>query len=85
MDGYLLGRTTKVTTRWYRGDFPLNGSWLVIEATSQMEELARLNLKVTEVKRFYRPGNTSPYPFFIALTLDQLQVKDKMQLSGAVA
>ena len=60
MDGYLLGRTTKVTARWYRGDFPLNGLWLVIEATSQMEELARLNLKVTEVKRYYRPGNTSP-------------------------
>jgi hypothetical protein len=60
MDGYLLGRTTKVTTRWYRGDFSLNGAWLVIEETSQMEELARLNLKVTEVKRYYRPGNSSP-------------------------
>jgi 4-amino-4-deoxy-L-arabinose transferase-like glycosyltransferase len=60
MDGYLLGRTTKVTTHWYRSDFSLNGSWLIIEATSQMEELARLNLKVTEVKRYYRPGNSSP-------------------------
>lgn len=60
MDGYLLGRTTKVTTRWYRGDFSLNGSWLVIESTSQADELARLNVKVTEVKRYYRPGNTSP-------------------------
>jgi hypothetical protein len=60
MDGYLLGRTTKVTTRWYRNDFSLNGSWLVIEATSQIEELARTNLKVTEVKRYYRPENSSP-------------------------
>jgi hypothetical protein len=60
MDGYLLGRTSKVTTRWYRGDFSLKGAWLVIEETSQMEELARLNLKMAEVKRYYRPGNTSP-------------------------
>ncbi len=60
MDGYLLGRTTKVTTRWYRGDFSLSGAWLVIDGTMQMGEFERLNLKTTEVKRYYRPENSSP-------------------------
>jgi 4-amino-4-deoxy-L-arabinose transferase-like glycosyltransferase len=59
LDSYLLGRTNKVTARWYKKDFPLAGEWLVIDMPIQDIELKQLNLQAIEVARYYRPGKES--------------------------
>lgn len=60
LDGYLLGRTTKVTSRWYRGDFSLANSILVIDSTLSGYNVLPSNIQATEIARYERPGNLSP-------------------------
>lgn len=58
-DGYLLGRTDKVTAKQYRPGMSLTNVLLVIDTPKDDQDLAAMNLTLTEIARYPRPGGES--------------------------
>lgn len=59
LQAYLIGRTDKVTIRFYTSQVEFGDSLLVVDEPEDTSVLASLDLNLTEIARYPRPGDES--------------------------